>query len=625
LPGGAPQQSIDFLKQVPDGNAPLGIGRGWVDVRAPWARIVLDRRRLKGGWWRLECAGEAADTAEVRLRRSDGEAVVMPVAVYASAALFLPHDCDFEVDALISPWPGRYRFESLRLVRLSRYDEARLLLSALSRAMAGRNPVQRILAVAGRLLGGHAVGIAKDPPAQTGVAGTGARPRTASLSDSKWVHETHGDLSIFRQAGDELHPDAVGIVRAEMARRPELIAVYADVERDGAIRPVPGWDPVLANAYPYGHSPLFVREGSATGIGSWADLTDLEGRIGSVAVGRIALPLARSNQSPAKLPQLPAPALPRTPRISIIIPTKTRIDLLETCLAGLAERTDYPDMEVIVVDNGHDSPGFPALLQRHASRLNIVHVIHLAPFNFPDLIDAGARRATGEILLLLNDDAEPVEPDWLRRMAASALEPGVGAVGARLLYPGGDIQHAGVALGAGGPCGHRWRGLSPKEAQTIPAVVYPGLRSAVTGACLAVRRELYDQMGGLDAVAFPVAYNDIDFCLRLNAAGHRTVYRGDAVLIHHESQSRGSDGQSASKRRRLARETAAFIERWGHILEDDPYDSPAFDPVGETGNVHPALSRSGEWRHRAAASADADPAYEEPVRQSAVSTVQTVD
>jgi GT2 family glycosyltransferase len=272
----------------------------------------------------------------------------------------------------------------------------------------------------------------------------------------------------------------------------------------------------------------------------------------------------------------------------VIIPTKYRIDLLEKCLTGLRAKTGYPDLEVIVVDNGADDPRFAGVLADAASQLDLRKIEQVGPFNFSQLVNAGVRVSSGEVVLLLNDDVEPIASGWLHRLVASAAITGVGAVGAYLTYPNGSVQHAGVVLGLGGVCGHLWRGLGPVEASRNVYVQSSGTRMAVTGACLAVRREAFDAVGGFDEKAFPVAFNDIDFCLRLHAAGYRNVYRGDAKLIHHESQSRGPDDASATTRGRLAVETSRFMQRWKHLVSNDPHFSPAFDSAVERGVAHPA-------------------------------------
>ena len=265
-----------------------------------------------------------------------------------------------------------------------------------------------------------------------------------------------------------------------------------------------------------------------------------------------------------------------------------RLDLLKKCLEGLSTATGYPDVEVVVIDNGSEQKVLLEVLDEARRSLKITTVVDNGDFNFSRLINAGAKAATGEVILILNDDVEPIQPGWLHRIVESVLSPGVGAVGARLLYPDGSIQHAGVALGIGGVCGHLYKGTSREEAERTAEIVYPGSRMAVTGACLAVRRDVFDAVQGFDD-QLPVALNDIDFCLRLGEMGYRNIYRGDAVLIHHESQSRGADDISVVSRRRLARETGRFLGRWRHVIESDPFCSPALDRQSERGVAHRAL------------------------------------
>jgi hypothetical protein len=382
---------------------------------------------------------------------------------------------------------------------------------------------------------------------------------------------------------------AMDIAASVLSSTPQLGAVYADLDVAGTIRPRPAWDADLAAVANYAGTPVFFR-GEAEAVDPWSRLKMLADQNG--AVQRIPLPLARrDNHSGQTFVPPPVPHLERQPSVSVVVPTKTRLDLLEKCLEGLVERTDYSALEVVVVDNGAEQARIGAILAAASMRLQIRKLDDFGPFNFSHLINLGVRSSKGEIALLLNDDVEATDAGWLRRMVESAMAPGIGCVGARLLYPDRTIQHAGVMLGLSGVCGHLWKGLGEDEARTIPQVVLPSRRMAVTGACLAVRRDTFDRVGGLDEQSFPVAFNDIDFCLRVQAAGFRTIYRGDAVLIHHESQSRGLDDATLERRKRLTRETAAFLARWGDMLRDDPFGSPVFDPVSENGAIHPSLRR----------------------------------
>jgi GT2 family glycosyltransferase len=230
--------------------------------------------------------------------------------------------------------------------------------------------------------------------------------------------------------------------------------------------------------------------------------------------------------------------------------------------------------------------------------VRLIHVVDTGYFNFSRLANAGVAQSSGEVVLLLNDDVEPIRTGWLHRMVDAVMRPDVGAVGARLVYPDRSIQHAGVAMGIGGVCGHLWRGLREQDAARCPYVVYPGERMAVTGACMAVRRDVFNRVGGFDEVSFPVSLNDIDFCLRVRSLGLRNIYRGDAVLIHYESQSRGPDTANFRTRRRLARETEAFLSRWRHILQDDPFGSPEFDMRTESGAVHYSALYNASYKLR---------------------------
>ena len=259
------------------------------------------------------------------------------------------------------------------------------------------------------------------------------------------------------------------------------------------------------------------------------------------------------------------------PLVSVIIPTRDRIELLRKCVEGLLTRTDYPRLEILIVD--HDSRD-PATRSQLAEWSNIdnVHVLpYSGPFNHSAMNNLAAEEARGSVLCLLNNDIEPIDGGWLREMVTHALREEIGAVGARLIYPDDTLQHAGVVIGWGGVAGHIDAGF-PRDA------VAPGARtqvarsvSAVTAACLLIRRAIFDQIGGFDAEAFPVAFNDVDLCLRLGRAGYRNVWTPYAELSHHESASLGSPRQLA-RQQELQHAVAAFQERWGREPRDPFYN-----------------------------------------------------
>ena len=266
------------------------------------------------------------------------------------------------------------------------------------------------------------------------------------------------------------------------------------------------------------------------------------------------------------------------PLVSVIIPTRNRVDLLRTCLKGI-DATDYPQIEVIVVDNDSDDPetlGFLADLDPTRHRI----LRHEGTFNYSAINNRAVMEARGKLLCLLNNDIEVVEQGWLKAMVSQALRDEVGAVGARLLYPDGRIQHAGVVIGMGNAAGHAHRFIRPNEEGYFYRHALPQFASAVTAACLVVRRDRFLAVGGLDERNFAVAFNDVDLCLRLNQQGWQTLYEPRATLTHHESVSRGLDRDPVGAAR-FAGELAALQRLWGTHELVDPFH-------------HPELSRASE-------------------------------
>jgi GT2 family glycosyltransferase/SAM-dependent methyltransferase len=261
------------------------------------------------------------------------------------------------------------------------------------------------------------------------------------------------------------------------------------------------------------------------------------------------------------------------PLVSLIIPTRDRKDLLEKVVEGIRSKTQYPSWEILVVDNQTSDPStldyFRSILGD--SRIRVLR--YDAPFNFSAMVNVAAAEAKGSILALLNNDIEVLESDWLTELVSFASQVEVGCVGAKLLYSDGRIQHAGVYLGIGGVADHLYR-FAPRDSNMAQSAIQvtAGV-SAVTGAALVVRKQVFDRVGGFNERDLAIAYNDVDFCLRVQASGLRNVYHPRAVLIHAESASRGSDVNPA-RRERFARETAFMKMRWGQVLKNDPAYNP---------------------------------------------------
>jgi GT2 family glycosyltransferase len=269
------------------------------------------------------------------------------------------------------------------------------------------------------------------------------------------------------------------------------------------------------------------------------------------------------------------------PLVSIIVPTRDKIDLLEPCVRSVLTQTSYPRFELLVVDNGSKDPATLSYLSAVTADPRVRILPDPSPYNYAALNNRAAEHARGEYLCLLNNDTEVITPDWLTELMRQAVRPEVGAVGAKLLYKDGTIQHAGVIVGMGDAAGHGHRFLPDRETGYFAQPHVTQAVSAVTGACLCVSATKYRAVGGLDEEALAVAYNDIDLCLKLQKAGWRNIYAPQAVLYHYESKSRIKD-HLPSQFCRYSKELRLFQERWGTKDYADPLFHPHLDPCSET-------------------------------------------
>lgn len=267
-------------------------------------------------------------------------------------------------------------------------------------------------------------------------------------------------------------------------------------------------------------------------------------------------------------------ALPKQPPlVSLIVPTRNKADILKLFVDGLRERTDYENWEMILVDNGSDEAESLEYFKTLAEDPRISVMRDDGPFNYSRLNNRAARSAKGEILGLMNNDIEPIGRDWLTEMVRQALQPGVGAVGAKLYYPNDTLQHGGVIVGLGGVAGHFDKRLPREKRGYFGRAAIVNNFSAVTAACLLTPKKVWEEVGGLDEHHLAVAFNDVDLCLKIRKAGHRIVWTPYAELYHHESVSRGLD-TAPEKVERFAAEVRTMQERWQTRLEADPYYNP---------------------------------------------------
>ncbi len=261
------------------------------------------------------------------------------------------------------------------------------------------------------------------------------------------------------------------------------------------------------------------------------------------------------------------------PMVSLIVPTRDGGEVLEACLDALLRRTHYDPLEVLVVDNGSTCPRTLACLSslRDDPRVRVLR--YDQPFNFSAINNFAVEHANGTVIGLINDDVEAVNDGWLEEMVSHAVRPDIACVGAKLYYPDGRLQHAGVVLGIGGVAGHSHKYLPGDSSGYFSRLRIVHNVAAVTGAALVVRKAVYQHVGGLDAQHLKVAFNDVDFCLKCLQAGYRNLWTPFAELVHHESKTRGED-TSPEKRARFQQECKIMRQRWGALLDNDPYYNP---------------------------------------------------
>lgn len=263
----------------------------------------------------------------------------------------------------------------------------------------------------------------------------------------------------------------------------------------------------------------------------------------------------------------------KLPQVSVIIPTRNGLEHLQPCIESLVHKTRYEHIEVLVVDNQSNDADTLAYLTFIEQAYGVRVISYDKPFNYSAINNLAVSEARGDVICLLNNDTEVISSDWLNEMVSHLLRPGVGIVGAKLYYGNGLIQHAGDAVGPGGCADHFHNGLAATEPGYQRRAVSAQELSAVTAACLLTHRDLYITLGGLDEEHLPIAFNDVDYCLRVRDAGWRVVWTPFAELYHHESVSRGKD-VSPQQMIRAKSELSYMKRRWKNILKHDEAYNP---------------------------------------------------
>jgi len=266
---------------------------------------------------------------------------------------------------------------------------------------------------------------------------------------------------------------------------------------------------------------------------------------------------------------IPEPA----PLVSLLIPTRDRRSLTETAVRSILEKSTYTNYEILILDNGsveNDTLEFFSQIQQEDHRVKVLAYDY--PFNYSAINNFGARHAKGTIIGLINNDIEVINPDWLTEMVSHSLRPEIGCVGAKLYYPNDTLQHGGVILGIGGVANHSHKHFARSHPGYFARLICTQNYSAVTAACLLIRKEIFDAVEGLDEENLKVAFNDVDFCLKVREAGYRNLWTPYAELYHYESISRGAE-DSPEKIARFTGEVDFMKAKWGEQLEIDPFYS----------------------------------------------------
>ena len=438
----------------------------------------------------------------------------------------------------------------------------------------------------------------------------------------------HGEWIAMMDHDDILRPNALAEVALEIARYPDAEMIYSDedkiddagnrfnpffkpdfshelfrsqnylnhltVHRAENIRTVGGWRPGFEGSQDYDlnlrifervggarirHIPKILyhwraTQGSTALAGTQKDYAYLAGRRAlEEHVERMKLPAAVEGVPGTAFYRLRFDVSEPHPLVSLIIPTRDKVELLQSVIESIRDKTTYDKYEVIIVDNRSSQPETLAYFDELKKANDVRVLTYNGPFNFSAINNFAVAQANGTIVGLVNNDIEVISPDWLTEMVSWAAQSDIGCVGAKLYYASDTIQHAGVVLGVGGVANHAHRDLPRGSPGYFGRAAVLSNFSAVTGACLLVRKGVYQEVKGLDEINLSVAFNDIDFCLKVREAGYRNVWTPYAELYHLESKSRGPD-DTPEREQRFKAEVSFMKAKWDAVLARDPFYSP---------------------------------------------------
>jgi GT2 family glycosyltransferase len=410
--------------------------------------------------------------------------------------------------------------------------------------------------------------------------------------------------------GDVLHPDCCRVLKAKIL--PGTTVAYTDSDRldkkgeRHSPEFYPDWNPDLLLSTGYIQSGVWFSSlellankplsFNFSGLTEWIILNYLSADLGTIQHIPLVL-LHRPEELPAIFSQFSDNTkielalkaqiknklndqvlsldwkIDAQPLVSLIIPTKNSKFLVQACVESILKRSTYKNYEILLVDNNSDEQESILYFEHLAQDPRITVLEYPYEFNYSAINNFAAQHAKGEVLGLVNNDIEVIEADWLNYMVGHVMRNDIGCVGAKLLYGDERVQHAGVVMGYGGGAGHAHKYFPHDHPGYLNRLSATQNYSAVTAACLLVKKVDFEAVGGLNELDLKIAFNDVDFCLRILALGRRNLYCAEAVLYHHESVSRGLE-DTIDKRQRFEREVSYLQKNWQAYIDHDPAYNP---------------------------------------------------
>ena len=287
-----------------------------------------------------------------------------------------------------------------------------------------------------------------------------------------------------------------------------------------------------------------------------------------------------------------------TPKVSIIIPTKDKVELLRVCIESIITKTSYSNYEIIIIDNNSEEEETRLYLEYISDNDNVKILTYDKPFNYSDINNFAVKHAKGSILAFLNNDTEVIDSFWLEEMVGYCLRPDIGAVGAKLIYDNYKTQHGGIILGGGADkvAAHAFYNIHKDYPAHYSNSILSRNVGAVTAACMVVEKSKFDKIGGFDADNLPVSYNDVDLCIRLLEQGYLNVITPHIELFHHESLTRGDDHSSSESSKRFYKEKEYMLNKWGDILNNDPFYNPNLDRLASNHYIDNEAEPEYAWQ-----------------------------